>query len=193
MLAFCRAGVSKTKSKIPKKPRAKASLLAFCRAGVSKAKPKIPKKPRAKASLLAFCRAGVSKAKPKIRKVGRGNKRKQACLRFAGREFVKYQRPGAEAGEVRFCRDEAFGTTIRDERSGTKRNSEKLADESAVQCGVFGAVVGRSGPRPHAAPASEAPVRSAIRVWPAGSRIPRGGSSLSPRRNRPLRTMRRRP
>ena len=124
LLAFCRAGVSKTKSKIPKKPRAKASLLAFCRAGVSKAKPKIPKKPRAKASLLAFCRAGVSKTKSKIPKKPRA---KASLLAFcrAGVSKAKPKipkKPRAKASLLAFCRA-GVGLKIRKAGHGSGRSS----------------------------------------------------------------------
>ena len=68
LFAFCRGGVSKTKSKIGIKPRAKTNLFVLCRGGVSKTKSKIGIKLRQKQILFAFCRSGTES---KIRKAER--------------------------------------------------------------------------------------------------------------------------
>ena len=68
---FCKDTISR---------RCKCKFIAFCRGGVSKTKSKITNKPSAKANLFAFCRGGVSKTKSKIAKA---EKKTGACSQFS--------------------------------------------------------------------------------------------------------------
>ena len=85
LFAFCRGGVSKTKSKIVIKPRAKANLFAFCRGEVSKTKSKIAIRPRAKANFICVL---PQRSTSKIVKAGSVCTRRSALRRRSGEHCV---------------------------------------------------------------------------------------------------------
>ena len=82
---LCRGGVSKTKSKIGIKPRAKTNLFVLCRGEVSKTKSKIAIRPRAKANFICVL---PQRSTSKIVKAGSVCTRRSALRRRSGEHCV---------------------------------------------------------------------------------------------------------
>ena len=83
--SICRGGVSKTKSKIGIKPRAKTNLFVLCRGEVSKTKSKIAIRPRAKANFICVL---PQRSTSKIVKAGSVCTRRSALRRRSGEHCV---------------------------------------------------------------------------------------------------------